>query len=375
MSNIKLSALPEISSTGLTTNTIFASVDSGSTTTSKVSLGNLFRNDTSLINDENPGNYNVFIAGGSSTNSPTFGSEFRGNTRNSLIVGNGVINNATDSAVINSVEASGGNWTGIDGGSVHFVASAFRSRITGGQECFIGGSQDANINNVYDGGIIGCAGSTMNGGPAFMGGNQGGTINSNRAVMLGSESSTLNSNMSGIYNSYATTAAGNLYQVSLGSFQGTIDSVGGAGENMLLLGTRDTTNNNQGDSMITTSGRTSIYDRTLHTDNLYSFGRIQTSTSSGTSINNEQFLTGGLGMVQYTTIDAGNLNLKINDVRNGEVYHWVINNDTGGSVSVNSVATNTGFSITDNSANSVSTGRHIFTIVIVDDHIVIEGNH
>lgn len=127
--------------------------------------------------------------------------------------------------------------------------------------------------------------------------------------------------------------------------------------------------------MVAASGRTTQYETTLHTDNLYSFERIQSATNVTTTVSNEQFLTGGEGMVQYTDVSSGNLNLKINGVRNGEVYHWVIDNQTGGSISVNSVATDTGFTITDNSSNSMSSGVHIFTIVVVNNKIIIEGTH
>ena len=118
-----------------------------------------------------------------------------------------------------------------------------------------------------------------------------------------------------------------------------------------------------------------IYTKTVHMDNLYSFGRIQTETKISTTVANVQTLTGGEGMTQYTDVSAGNLNLAINGVRNGEVYHWVIDNTSGGAISVNSTSTDTGFTITDNTANTLTAGPHIFTIVVVNNKIIIEGTH
>ena len=376
MADVKISALPSISATGLTFNDVIAQVDSGSTTTSKVTYGDFLQN-TSLIADKSTGDkHNIFLGAGSPFNNATVGAEFRGTSYNSVIAaGNGVINNSRDSIIVASQEAAGSNFVKIENAGSSFMAAAFRAQITGGEQSAIIASQDSTL-NAYNAVAIGTTGSvTINNGPVIVAGSQSGTINGNRVCHIGSEGGTINSNTAGMINSYACTIDGNLYNTTIATYQGTIDSLGGAMENGVHIGTRDSDVEHQRASMVSTSGRTSLYSGTAHVDGLYAFERIQSATASGTSISNEQFLTGGLGMVQYTTVGAGNLNLKINGVRNGEVYHWVINNDTGGSVSVNSVATDTGFTITDNSANSLTTGPHIYTVVVVDDQIIIEGTH
>lgn len=376
MADVKISALPSIDATGLTINTVVASVDSGSTTTSKVTYGDFLQN-TSLIADKSTGDkHNIFISAGSPFNSPTVGAEFRGTTYNSTIAaGNGVINNSRDSMIVASQEAAGGNFVKIENAGSSFMAAAFRAQISGGEQSAIIASQDSDI-NAYNAVALGTTGSVdINNGPVIVAGSQGGTINGNRVCHIGSEAGTINSNTAGMINSYACTIDGNLYNTAIATYIGTIDNLGGAMENSVHIGTRDSDIDHMRAQMIGTSGRTSQYSATTHTENLYSYGRIQTSTVSGGSVSNVQTLVGGSGMVQYCAVGAGNLNLAINGVRNGEVYHWVINNDTGSSVSVNSTSTDTGFTITDNTSNSVSTGLHIFTIVVVEDNIVLEGTH
>ena len=376
MANTKISQLNQ--QTAYTLNDVVAIVDSGSTETKKINMKDLFRNTDNIIESET--NINAIVI-------------------------------ASDAYNANFQALRGTNITSA-------VVGSTESYIEGGQNMFIGGGNGASIQNGAAGhcGIVGCDGVSITGGynhfiggsyngPNITGGEEnvilasvGGTqVSGNRNAAIASQGFVIGSNCekvagvgveAGGWNGPRYSFAGGGYSLTTTNDGGndhgalaynglTFDGTNKGGYLYKVAGIAVQTATIEHDIsvMIAASGRTTLYDQTTHTDNLYSFGRIQTSTTSGTSISNEQFLTGGAGMVQYTTIGAGNLNLKINDVRNGEVYHWVINNDTGGSVSINSVATNTGFGITDNSANSLTTGRHIYTIVIVDDHIVIEGTH
>ncbi len=372
MANLKISQLNQ--ATAYTINDVVAIVDSGSTETKKIKINDLFRNTDDIV--ESQTNLNAVSLANAS-----FGSTFQ------VLRGNN-----TTSAVIASTE----------------------SYIEGGQNAFIGGAQGCSIQTGAAGhnAIAGSDGVSITGGynhfiggsysgPEIIGGEENSILSSVGGSRLGGNNNSLVATQGVIVDGSLTAAiacegstqqAGNHMFIAGGyNYQGQINNLinqahlgfkdlnvgdGISGFNVGgSLSTSGATITKAGSTMVSSQGQTTLYGWTLHTDNLYAFERIQSATALGTSINNEQFLTGGGGMVQYTTIGAGNLNLKINGVRNGEVYHWVINNDTGGSVSVNSVATDTGFGITDNSANSLTTGRHIFTIVVVDDHIVIEGTH
>ncbi len=376
MADIKISQLNQ--ATTYTINDVVAIVDSGFAETKKININDLLRNTNNII-ESGVNTNNIAIA------ADGFNPNFQP-----------LRNNSTTSAVVASMESyidggqnafiGGGQGCSIQAGAAghNAIAGCDGVSITGGYNHFIGGSYNGpSITGGEENVILASVGGTQVGGQrnaaiASQGFQIGGS--SEKVAGVGVEAGGWNgprySFAGGGYSLNCNNDGGNDHAAL--AYNGlTFDGNNKGGFLYKVLGAavQDATIQNDIAALIAASGRTTIYDQTLHTDNLYSFGRIQTSTTSGTSINNEQFLTGGGGMVQYTTIGAGNLNLKINGVRNGEVYHWVINNDTGGSVSVNSVATDTGFGITDNSANSLTTGRHIFTIVIVDDHIVIEGTH
>ena len=302
MANIKISALP--SQTATTTADIVAIVDSGFTTTSKITLKDLFSNG-SLVSDPT-GNKNLFLAAGSPFNSPSTGSRFLNGSYNSVILaGNGEIDNSRDSVLLGCIEAAGGNTTKISNSGSMFMAASFRSQITGGEQSAVIGSQDINL-SAYNAAAVGSAGGTINNGPAIHAGSQGGTINGNRTALIGSEASTVNSNMSGIYNSYATTVSGNLYNVSLGTYVGTVNALGGAMENGVMIGSREVTIDHQRSSMISASGRTSLYSGTTHVDNHHTF---QTETFS--------IVTGG-------TV-SGSINV---DLSQGSLFKFTMNGDT-----------------------------------------------
>lgn len=371
MANVKISNLNQ--ATAYTLDDVVAIVDSGSTETKKININDLLRNTDNVIESQTNTNGIAIATDGNSANFQVL----RGTNVTSAVVAslNSYINNGqnafiggTNNSNIDSasghVSIVGSDSVSITSGYNHFIGGSYNGpEIFGSEECVIlssvGGTRVGGTNNtaistqgvIIDGSKtagIACEGSSQQAGQylLFGGGyNYQGQINNLRKQgHFGFESLNVGDGISGF-------------------------DCGGS------LGTSGSTITKEGSTLISVIGETDLYEWTLHTSNLYSYGRIQTSTTSGTSISNEQFLTGGGGMVQYTTVGSGNLNLKINGVRNGEVYHWVINNDTGGSINVNSVTTDTGFGITDNSANSVSAGRHIYTIVVVDDHIVIEGTH
>jgi len=376
MASIKISSLNQ--ATAYTLNDIVAIVDSGFAETKKIQINDLLRNTNNII-ESGINTNNIAVA------ADGFNANFQP-----------LRNSSTTSAVVASME----------------------SYIDAGQNAFIGGAQGSSIQSGTAGhtGIIGCDGVSITGGynhfiggsyngPSITGGEEnvilasvGGTqVGGNRNAAIASQGFVIGGNSektcgagveAGGWNGPRYSFAGGGYNLTTNNDGGndhgalaynglTFDgnNKGGFLYKVAGIAVQDGTIQNDITALVAASGRTTIYDQTLHTDNLYSWGRVQTATEVSSTINNEQFLTGGLGMVQYTDVSAGNLNLKINGVRNGEVYHWVIDNQTGGSISVNSIATDTGFTITDNSSNSLTTGAHIFTIVIVNDKIIIEGTH
>ena len=376
MANVKISQLPP--QTAYTINDIVAIVDSGNTTTSKIKITELLRNGTNVI--ESGGITSIAL--GTDGNSPNF---------------NVLRNGTLTSAVVGSQESY------IDSTGNSFIGGSFNAEIQSGAagQVAILGSDGAIINGGYNNAIIASySGPNINGGEEnFIAASVGGTQiqGGNNNAIIAAQGFVLNANSNkcvgagveaggwqgpryafagGGYNLTTTSDNGNQHAALAYNgltFDGSL--FGGFLYHCAGMAIESGTVKHNTAALIASSGATTLYDRTLHTDNLYTYGRIQSVTLSSTTVANVQTLSGGLGMVQYTDISAGNLNLQIDDVRNGEVYHWVIDNTTGGSISVNSTATNTGFSITDNTAATMSTGPHTLHIVVVNGLIVIEGTH
>jgi hypothetical protein len=371
MASVRISNLPSIQATGLTYNDVFATSDSGSSVTSKITLGNLLKNG-SLISDDSTGKENFFGAAGIDANSPTVGAEFRGNTFGAAIIaGNGYINDSNSSFMAATLEAGGGNSVYINNGSQHTILSSFRCRIDGGERSSIIANEDGFINNAYNGAIVGNVGGTINQGPSLLAGSQGCEIQSNRAVIIASEGMILNSNMSASIASYGGTINGNLYQVSLGTYVPTFTNPGGY-ENMIQIGARESEVAHQRASMISTSGRTSQFSGTAHFDNTYVWGHETHPNKITTTISNIQYFDADLGMVQYCDVLAGNLNFEFQNVRNGEMYRFVIDNQTGAAVSLNSVAVPAGFTyVDDTTGGSLGTGIHTYYITVIKDLVIV----
>ena len=378
MASVKISNLPQI--TEWTLPSVLPIVDSGSTVTSKIDLTSLFRASGSTISGT-IGQNNIILGSSNSqiydtaTGSGTGDNGIFASTsvsidkdqggRAAIIASNEVrITNDVGEGAMNAIIASYNSDTRVDGGFANTIIS------TKGNTYIERGENNTAIS--AQGGNISYGGQQV-----LLGTNYFSMNSSYNSVAMASESGTISNHrytIVGAHYQYNENDGGNQC-VMLAGENNTFSSQGGFKSWKSGISVKESTIQDEGASLIATSGRTSLYDWTLHTDNLYSYERIQSNTNITTTVANVQTLTGGLGMVQYSDVTAGNLNLQIDDVRNGEVYHWVIDNQTGGSISVNSTATNTGFTITDNTANQLSTGAHIFTIVIVNNKIIIEGTH
>lgn len=377
MADIKLSQLNQ--ATAYTLNDIVAIVDSGFAETKKINTRDLFRNTDNII--ESQTNTNGIVIATDAYN-PNFNA-LRGSNITSAVIA------STESYIDGGQNAfiGGGQGCSIQSGAAghNAIAGSDGVSITGGYNHFIGGSYNGpSITGGEENVILASVGGTQitgnnNAAMATQGFVIGG--NSQKAAGVGAEA--------GGWNGPRYSFAGGGYSLNCNNDNGndhgalaynglTFDGTNKGGYLYKVAGIAVQTATIEHDIsvMIAASGRTTLYDQTTHTDNLYSFGRIQSETNVSTTISNNQTLAGGLGMVQYTDVSSGNLNLAINDVRNGEVYHWVISNDTGGSISLNSTSTNTAYTIhEDIGGGSFSTGKHLFTIAVVNDIILISHPH
>lgn len=369
MASTKISQLP--ATTAITQTDIAAVVDNGFTTTSKITKSNLFRAKGGSVSTGS-------VANGSSDLLATDSSEIR--------------NNSTTSAVV----ASYGSY--IDDGQNHFIGGANGCSIqtgaaghgaivgsdsvsiTGGYNNLIGGSYNGpNISggeeNVILASFGGCA--IQGGGNNFIAAAQGFVMGSNSyknagiAAEAGGWAGPRFSFAGGGYNLTSNSANGN--QLAGLAYNGlTFDSLGSYIYHSAGVAVESGTINKTTSALIASSGKTTQYDYTLHTDNTYVWGHQTHPNTITTTISNVQYFNADNGMVQYCDVSAGNLNLTFENIRNGEVYDWIIDNTSGGSISLNSVAYPIGFSSSHNiSGGGVSVGPNMFRIVVINDVVYI----
>ena len=328
MANVKISALPQIDGTATTKNTIVASVDSGSTTTSKITLGDLFQNG-SLIDDFSSNYYNSFLSAGGPANGASVGAEFRGSTsESSIIAGNGYIDAGTNNVLIGNLEAAGGNVCNIQGGANQaLISNSFRGYISGGERNAVIASSDFEIMNAYNGVIIGSTNNCyLYQGPSVIAGSQGISVNANRVLVGGSEALSVNTNMSAAIASYGGTIQGNLYNVVIGTYSPTYDALSGALENGIQLGARESTTQNQRSSMISTSGRTSVFDGTAHVDNIHIFSTESKAIGTGGTVSGAVSVDISQQSVLTFTLGGNISSITFNNYREGGFYEfWVYN--------------------------------------------------
>ena len=376
MANLKISQLPL--QTATTTNDIVAIVDSGNTTTSKIDIQTLFRASGSTITQTYPELNNIILGSSNSTITDTATPGGTGDNailastsvvidknqggRAAIIASNEVrVSNDNGEGAMNAIIASYGSTTEVEGGFANtiisskggsFIQRGENNTIISGQgpQIYGGGNQVALATNGWNmsygyNNLVACSESGSMGNhryTAVIGNYQFGESDSgNQCFVAASENTRLESR---------------------GSFASWKSIISG----------KQTTCQDEGASMIATSGRSSNYPWTLHTDNTYVWGHETHPNTITTTISNTQYFDADLGMVQYVDVSSGNLNLNFTNVRNGEMYRWVIYNGTGGVISLNSVSVPVGFTyVDDTTGGNYATGIHTFYITIINDLVIV----
>jgi len=331
MADVKISALP-VADELWNLNEIIPVVNSGNTTTYKRTYGSLFSNHSG-------GTYTI------TSTDQTYAIIACGSSSPNTHIRIGGINNA---AVISSRGAN----------------------ITSGQMNTIIGSEQDNdssqptINGGQYNTIIGSKGGTSTSGNHQM------ISNSVNGIIYGGEYNTLMGTQ-GFYtgpNCYKTSGIGvegggwdgPRYAIAAGGYQLTCTNDGGNDHAALafngltfdgtskggylykVLGAavQTCTIENDISAMIAASGRTTQYDQTLHTDNLYSFGQVSNGyydNGTGSTFT----LDFNLGNFQELSMNA-NTDLTLSNLRNGSTYKLKVNNT--GTYAVTGV-TATGYTI------------------------------
>lgn len=374
MASIRISQLPQYTDQIISVEKI-PLVISGNVATNYVETKNLFGNTNITPTSLNDVNAMSFVA---ASNNSAVSFTDTGNLaggRAFIASNGGSINGAWRSGYIGT---DGGNISGAGGDWI--IASA-NSNIYGGYYNTIISSENPNIlAGAWNSIIASYGGSEIQGGDTnFIAASQGFVLgsNSNKCAGVGVEAGGWNgprfSFAGGGYNLTTTNDGGNDHFA--GAYNGlTFDGTAKGGYLYKVAGiaVQDGTVSNDISALIASSGRTTLYDQTLHTDNTYVWGHETHPNTITTTIANVQYFNANLGMVQYCDVAAGNLNLDFQNVRNGEMYRWVINNTSGGVINLNSVAVPVGFTYVDDTASgNYGTGFHTFYITVINDYVVV----
>lgn len=164
MASVKISALPQI--TEYDNNAVIATVDSGSTQTSKIQITDLFRASGQTLN----GNKNLIIAAGSVSGAAVIDTT---DERNVIIASEGgtITNGARNGFIAAAARAGGGQAPKINGGTHNAIISAFRDSeiLNSAERSIILADEDGKIGGGYMNVILGSS-QSFNG--YYLGGTQ-----------------------------------------------------------------------------------------------------------------------------------------------------------------------------------------------------------
>ena len=331
MATVKISALPQV--TAYTLNDVVAIVDSGSTQTSKITTGNLFNNYPSRISDLTTADTNTFIGAGSDVNSSTTESIFQGSTKYSgVMFGIGQINNTSDSAIIGST--GGASSVTMDNDSSAVIIGGFRSSMSNVTRGYQIASQDINHNTGFNTGVIGVDQGTLTSSykSTIIGTGNGLINNSTEALIASSRNSSidLQGGNSGVIIGSKT---GNISLPSPsaeinGIYSSDNSTINTSGIQSVILNSRSATigGSNQGSTMVSTDGKSSLYDWTTHTDNIHTY-RTETFTEvNGGNVGGAINVDCSTGSFFLFTMTADTTPNFIN-LRNGQRFFFIIYNN------------------------------------------------
>ena len=329
MAQVKISNLPQV--TEYTYLDILPVVDSGSTTTSKIDIKSLYRASGSTITGT-IGQNNIILGSSNSTINDT--ATGGGTGDNAILASTNVTiekNQGADAAIIASSEVRISNDSGE--GAMNAIIASYNNttEIEGGfANAIMASSGGAKITRGERNAVIGGYGTDIQ-----YGGNQV-AIASNGWNLNGSYNLLVAASESGsIYNHRYTAVIGN-YQ--FGESDGGNQCLVAAGENNRLesrgsfaswksmISVKESTCQDEGASMIATSGRSSNYTWTLHTDNIHTYKTetfdVINSGNVGGSIN----VDCSLGTIFSFTLTADTTPNFVN-VRDGQRFIFIVYNN------------------------------------------------
>ena len=331
MASIKISNLSQV--TGYTYKDVVAIVDSGSTQTSKITIGNLLNNSPSRISDTTTSDTNTFIGAGSDVNSSSTESIFQGNTKYSgVMYGIGQMNNTSDSVILGST--GGGGSVTMDNNSATVIMAGFRSSMSNITRGYQIASQDITHNIGYNTGLIGVEqGSLTSSYKSTIIGTGNGSINNSTEALIASSRNSSIDLQGGNSGVIIGSKSGSISIPSAsaeinGIYSSDSSTINTSGIQSVILNARGTTigASNQGSTMVSTDGKTSVFDWTTHTDNIHTY-RTETFTEvNGGNVGGAINVDCSTGSFFLFTMTADTTPNFIN-VRDGQRFFFIIYNN------------------------------------------------
>lgn len=331
MANVKISNLP-VAPNDWNLNEVLPIVDSGSTVTSKRTYGSLFSNHsggtfTITATDQTW----AIIASGS--DSPQTHIRIGGINNAAVISSRGAeITSGQMNTIIGSEQENDSNQPKINSGQYNTIIG---SKPNGSQLEINGANYSTFIgieNGYINGGNRGLIAASINSQLGYADNTasiatQGCQNNGSRAFIGGSEAITLSTNSSAVLASYGGTIQnGNLYQFVAGSYAPNISGFTSGHENMVQVGNRDCTVNHNGAGIYQASGRTSVYDFTLHTDNIHTFKTETFTETNGGNVGGAITVDCSQSTFYFFTMTA-DTSVNFTNVRDGQRFMFIVYNN------------------------------------------------
>jgi len=359
MADIKISALP-VANEIWNLNEIIPVVNSGSTTTSKRTYGSLFSNHsggtyTITSTDQT---YAIIACGSSSPNTHI---RIGGINNAAVISSRGAnITSGQMNTIIGSEQDNDSSQPTINGGQYNTIIGSKGGVSTSGNHQFIA--------NSVNGQIYGGEYNTLIGTQGFYTG-----PNCNKAAGISVESGGWDGPRyaiaAGGYQLTCTNDGGNDHAAL--AFNGlTFDGTSKGGFLYKVLGAAVQSGTIQNDiaALIASSGQTTEYDQTLHTDHIFSFLGEGTKWRDGGNVSGSINVDLSQGSLYSFTITGNLTTISLDNTRIGGMYEfWVYNS---GSFTISTIVLDGGTSncfAKSGSVNPTNSGYTFYRLRVVDD--------
>jgi len=356
MANVKISELP-LAQELWNLNELVAVVNSGNTTTSKRTYGSLFSNHSggTYTITSNQQTYAVIACGSSSPQT-----HIRvGGIDNAAIIASrgGNITSGQMNTIIGCEQNSDSDQPTINGGQYNTLIASKGGVSTGGSYGAIIASQGSQIQGGEHGAIIASQGFQLSG-----------YKSAGIAVESGGWGSTRFSFAGGGYQLNVTNGDSGNQKAALAYNGLTFDGDGSAKYYNAGMAVVNGTIKHDGTALIASSGRTTLYDYTLHTDNIHTYQGNSTEWRQGGNVSgaiNVDLSTGNL----FSFTITGNLtSVQLDNARMGGEYEFFVYNDGSYTITTMNLDgnVNTIYSAA-GSLNPTNNGYSFYRLRIVDD--------